>query len=774
MEISRRTVLMAGLAGVPLISCTMAGTQGAESTFEAPMVKVLNTCSKFDCGGKCIIKAHITDNTLTRVSTIPGNEINPDMPIMRPCVRGRNYRFYQESPDRLKYPMKRVGKRGEGKFERITWDEATTTIAEKITEIGKKYGPASRFPTVATASDVNDTFFKRLLALDGGYLNFYHSVSLGNTATVTPYTYGTAASGNSWDTLLSAKLVILWGHNPAETIFGHTNHYLAQIKAKGIKIILVDPRYSDTAIAYADEWIAPLPSTDTALMAAMAYVMVNENLHNKDFINRCCVGFDKTNMPAGVPANESIYAYLMGEKDGVKKTPEWAEQITKVPEDQIYSLARQYANAKPAALIQGWSPQRHYFGEQTARASTILASITGNVGVKGGWAGGYGGISSRKFPSDYPDVSNPVKASICVMQWMDAIENIKKVTPTEGLKDADALETPIKMIASIGGNYMVNQNPDVNKAAKLLQDESLVEFILVSDHFLTPTAKYADILLPDASFFERWGIGETWGTGNYAALSQQVLTPQFERRDDYDWMVEVARKMGIEDKFSEGRDSLGWTKYYVEATQKDQKEFKFPSFEKFQKTGIFYYDVPTHVAFAKEVKNPEKTPFKTPSGKIELFSKQLWDMKNPHIPAIPAYIPSPEGPEDPLTKQYPLQMITWKSKVRANSTFYGCPQMREISPQTLWINPEDAKTRGIASGETIIVHNSRGKVRIQAQVTPRVVKGVVAMQAGAWFSPDENGIDNGGCANVLSSDIRTPLARGNAHQTMLVQVNKEG
>lgn len=148
---------------------------------------------------------------------------------MRACVRGRGYRKFVYHPDRLKYPMKRVGKRGEGKFERISWDEATTLIADNLKRITQQYGPASRYVHVGTAVSggtfSGDAMARRLLNLTGGYLEYYHSVSLGNTAAATPYTYGVAASGNSMDTLLDTKLVILWGHNPTETIFGHTNYF---------------------------------------------------------------------------------------------------------------------------------------------------------------------------------------------------------------------------------------------------------------------------------------------------------------------------------------------------------------------------------------------------------------------------------------------------------------------------------------------------------------------------------------------------------------------
>lgn len=513
-SLSRRTFMEAsGLARLPFLAVgfvSSARAAPAEVPEKDMAERVVQTCSTFDCGGKCYIKAHVRDGVVTRIST----RLDTDMPIMRGCIRGHGYRRFVYHPDRLKYPMKRVGKRGEGKFERISWDEATDIIAREWKRIGEKYGPASRFCHVNTAGTggpfSGDNMAKRLLSLTGGYLGYYHSVSMGNTTAATPYTYGTAASGNSIDTLLDSKLVILWGHNPTETIFRHSNHYYQEMKRCGTKFIVVDPRYSNTVASYADQWVPLLPTTDNALMDAMAYVIVTENLHDKAFLDTYCLGFAGDHMPEGVPAGESVMAYLTGKKDGTPKTPEWAEAICKVPANTIRQLARDYATAKPAALIQGWGPQRHIRGERTARGGTLLASLTGNVGKSGGWASGYGGIGNRKFTASPDAVANPVKQTISIMNWTQAVEDASKITPAMGLKDADKLDTDIKMMFCIAGNYLASQNPDLNATAKLVADESKIEFILCSDLYMTPSARYADILLPAISFMERWNIGETW------------------------------------------------------------------------------------------------------------------------------------------------------------------------------------------------------------------------------------------------------------------------
>ncbi|EGQ8056980.1 molybdopterin-dependent oxidoreductase [Vibrio alginolyticus] len=764
------------MAAVPFISNQVFANSG---NFQVRNIvqddeRVVQTCSTFDCGGKCDIRAHIKNGALTQITTRPDDDIDEFMPMMRGCVRGRGYRRFVNNPERLKYPMKRVGKRSEGKFERISWEEATSIIAKEVTRLTKQYGPECRFVTNNTAvtggAFSGDKMLKRLFNQTGGYLSYYHSVSMGNTLAATPYTYGTALSGNSMDTLLDSKLVILWGHNPTETIFGHSNHYYQKMKRNGTKFIVVDPRYSDTVASYADQWIPLLPTSDNALMDAMMYVIYTEKLYDADFVAKNTIGFDEDSMPEGVPSGESLVSYLTGVKDGIKKTPEWAESITKVPAKTIRDFAIEYATTKPAALIQGWAPQRHICGERSARGSTLLATITGNVGVSGGWAGGAGFAGGRKFAVYADQKENPVKESISIMNWVDAVGAPERVTPEVGLKGVDELKAPIKMIFSLAGNYLTNQNPNVNRAAKILEDEGKVELIVVSDLYMSPSAQYADLVLPETAFTERWNIGETWGTGSYLVLSEKLVEPDFERRSDYDWLCDVAKKLGVYDEFSEGRTEKEWIEWVWEETRKLHANDNLPTFEEFQKTRRFAFKDSTYVAFEDNVKDVEKFPFDTPSGKIEIFSKRLYDMNHPEIPALSHYVPSPESFADELTKEFPLQLITWKPKNRANSTQFKNPWLQEVMQQELWMNPIDADKRGIKHGDTIKVFNSRGTVEIPVKVTPRIVPSVVAMANGAWRQLNNKGIDVGGCPNTLSSERITPLAKGNSHQTMLVEV----
>lgn len=783
-KLQRRTFLKwSGAIGLPVIAGGLGTKWLVDQNEDKPKAagkaseKIISTCSINNCGGRCVIKAHVKDGVVVRVSTDTeeGNDLST--PPLRACVRGRNYRSMLYHPDRLKYPMKRVGNRGEGKFKRISWDEAIETIASEVKRIGDKYGPESRYVNYASGQSWGlhggKSAARKLLALTGGYLNYRNDYSSGAGNIATPYTYGTNNSGSSFDSLLHSKYIILWGQNPSEMIFSTPyREYLMQAKKNGAKIIVIDPRYTDTAIAFADEWIPILPTTDNAMMDALGYVIITEKLHDQAFLDKYCLGFDGDHMPDGVAREESMKSYLLGEKDGIAKTPEWAEKICGVPADKIREIARNYAKIKPAALIQGWAAQRQAYGEQFMRGGAQLACLTGNVGRLGGWAAGsgYWSRSDIVYPFTY---ENPVKASIPCFLWTKAVEMGTEMTAEDGLEGTDRLKTNIKLIFNMAGNMLINQHADINKTHKMLKDESKVEFIVVSDIFMTPSAKYADILLPGTTFFERYDIGVPWCFGDYVVFGDKTIEPLYECRNEYDVFAEVADKLGLKEQFAEGKTILDLVKESVERTKKELDP-NFPTFEEFRNKGVhhFKFDAPL-VAFKDQIDDLEKHPFETPSGKIELFSKALWDMKqHEEIPAIAKYIPSWEGPEDSLINKYPLQMISWHYKRRCHSTYDNQPWLEEAAKQEMWLNPTDAEKRGIKAGDRVQVSNDRGSLFINVLVTTRITPGVVGIPQGAWYTPDKNGLDQRGSVNVLTSQRPTALAKANPQLTNLVEVKK--
>lgn len=735
---------------------------------------IITTTGLNNCGGRCLIHAYVRDGEILKLTTETAAEAGEHIPLCA-CVKGLNYHKTFLSEERLLHPMKRIGERGEGKFERISWNEAVETIAREWIRIRDTYGPASRYVNYATGMsgllDPN-AMAKRLLALDGGYLERYNSYSSACMSQATNLMYGTRVTGNSLDGWLDSELILLWGHNPADTKFDSaTMHYLRKAKEKEIPIVVVDPRKNDTALQLNAEWIPIRPATDPAVMDAMAYVIYENGLHDQSFLDRCCIGFDKNHMPAGIDPSECYLSYLKGEKDGIPKTPEWAEIIAGVPAETIRNLALRYAKAKPAALIQGLGAQRHAYGEQGVRGGILLACMTGNVGVWGGWAGGNGHCKGHETPA-FPKGKNPFSMSIPAYCWTDAIVGGHEMTALDGVKGGEQLPCDIKMILNLAGNCLINQHGDINRTTEILKDTSRCEFIVCSDLFMTASAKFADILLPGVSPLERNDITMPWQYGDFLGFARQVVEPLGECRLEYDWLGEVAEKLGLWKVFTEGRTADQWLEYLYSDLRK--RETELPPYEDFSQGGVYrYQNNPRFIAFENECRDPEQHPFPTPSGKIELFSETVYRTEfRDFFPAIPRYVEPPEGAQDPLAEKYPLQMIGWHTNRRAHSIHDNNPVLEKTEPQRLWMHPADAAARGITDGDTVQVRNDRGRVLVRVKVTDRIMQGVTALAQGAWYKPNQNGTDTNGSINVLTSLRPTPYARGNAQHTNLVEVEK--
>ncbi|WP_371379504.1 DMSO/selenate family reductase complex A subunit [Sporomusa aerivorans] len=747
-----------------------------------PEEKLIPTSCVHNCSGRCFLHAHVKDGKLIRLS--PGEEgpDSPDCPQTRACLRGLAQRHWLDHPDRLQYPLKRVGKRGEGHFQRISWDEAITAIAAEMTRIKEAYGNAAMYLNYGTGvygqisqswiDDSSRGALPRFFNLFGGFLGYYNTYSAACYSAAAPYTFG-EVEGQSPDDLLNAGLIVLFADNPAETRMGGANipHYLSLAKERGAKIIVIDPRHSDTAASLADKWIPVKPTTDNALMAALAYVLISEELVDQAFLDQYCLGFDEAHMPPGIPAGQSYKSYIMGlGEDKIAKSPAWAEAVTGVPREDIVSLAREIGLTKPCALVQGLGWQRHAYGEQAVRALPVLAAMTGNIGREGGGPGLRPG--GHKMPMGWmPAGTNPVKARISCFTWTDAIRRGQEMTAADGVKGAKRLPANIKMIWNYASNTLINQHADINATAKLLADERQCEFIVLHDLFMTPSAKFADIVLPDVSHFEREDI-VTFSAGiAYAIYHRKVREPMYECRSVYDVCSALAGKLGFAEAYTGGKTEQDWLRECVREAQRQDAEF--PDFEEFRRIGI-YKKKPARpiIAYERQIRDVSANPFATPSGRIEIFSPRLWEMNNPLIPAIPKYLPAWEGPDDQLAERFPLQCIGYHSKRRVHSTFDNLAVLEEAVPQEIWLNPGDAGARGLQSGEKARVFNDRGEVVIPVKVTPRVRPGVVAIPQGAWWQPDTRGIDHRGNINTLTKYQPTPLAFGNPQHTNLVEVVK--
>lgn len=795
--ISRRT-LVKGSAAVGGLAVASSGLSlpfskaNATTSSNNNSEKVVWSACTVNCGSRCALRMHVVDGVIKYVETDNTGQDEYGNHQVRACLRGRSMRRRVYNPDRLKYPMKRVGKRGEGKFEKISWDEAYTIIADSMKSIKERfgneaiylnYGTGTLGGTVTKSWPPASSLIARLMNCYGGYLNHYGDYSTAQIAAGLNYTYGGWAAGNSLDDIANTKLVVMFGNNPAETRMsggGLTYHYIRGREASNARIVVIDPRYTDTAAGREDEWLPIRPGTDSALAAALAYVIITEDMADQAFLDKYCVGYDEKTLPEGAPANGHYKAYILGTgPDGIAKTPEWAANITGIPADKIIKLGREIGAAKPACITQGWGPQRHANGELISRAIAMLPIITGNVGISGGNSGARESSYSIPFVR-FPTLTNPVKTSISMFLWTDAIVRGPEMTAKrDGVRGKDKLDVPIKMVWNYASNCLINQHAEINKTHDILQDDKQCEMVVVIDNHLTSSAMYADIILPDLTTSEQQDFCMDAHAGNMAAVifADQAIKPQFECRGIYEICSDIAEKLGVKDQFTEGRTQEEWLRHLYSQTLANDPTM--PSYEDFLKQGIYKRKAPTgHVIAYKAFRDdPEANPLKTPTGKIEIYSKQLadiaaeWELpEGDVIHPLPIHVDTFEGWNDKLTETYPLQLVGFHYKSRTHSTYGNIDVIDAACPQELWINPIDAEKRNIKHNDLVRVFNGRGEVRLKAKVTTRIMPGVTGMGEGAWHKPDANGIDHNGCVNVLTTQRPSPLAKGNPQHTNLVEV----
>ena len=754
---------------------------------------VWNACLA-NCQSRCPLRLQVKDGTVVRI--LPDNTGSDKLGDLqnRVCVRGRNQRERIYSPNRLKKPMKRAGNRGEDKWEEITWEEAFDTIASELKRVKETYGNEAlwyHYGSGSTGGNITKRgTWPRLLNTYGGYLGQYGDYSTAQITAAYPYFYGEWVSSNSLEDAQFSRLQVMFGNNPLETrMSGGGELGVVQKVRKDfhIKTIVIDPRYSETALAAGDEWVPLRPGTDAALVAGLIHVMVEEGLHDQDFLDKYCVGFDEDHMPDGVPKNNSYLSYIHGKgEDGVEKTPEWAADITGVPADRIRQLAREIAGTKPCAITQGWGPQRNATGENSARAIFLLAAATGNIGIQGGGTGAREGNTTlpvKPFPL-YDGEEPPVTTMISCFNWIDAIDHGPEMTATNaGVRGKDQLEVGIKLMVVNASNTLTNQHNDLNKTYETLSDTSKCEFIVVIDHQHTDTAKWADILLPSTTNFEEFDMipGASCGDTGWVIWGQQAIDPLYDTKTGYEMCTEIAKRLGIEDEFTQGRTQDEWRQYLWEQTKENVPEL--PSPEELEELGIWRKHADTPFISLKEFReDPEANPVSTDSGKLEIFSKKLYDMNKvwefddelDRLAALPEQVLTYEDWYAARAEgaKYPLQLMGHHYKGRTHSSYANLPRNKEAHPQKAWINPADAQVRGIENGDLVDVFNDRGRMRIPALVTPRIAPGIVSVPQGAWYDPNTDGIDEGGCINLLTKYHPSPLAKGNPANTALVEMEK--
>lgn len=804
-----------------------------------------------DCPGRCPLELHLRDGELARVSA---NKAAPA------CRRGLSMRAWANSPDRLMWPLRRVGPRGSAQFERVTWDEALDEIADQLARIRREHGSESIYLAYTTGQSCTTADpFERLMNCFGGFLDHYNNYSNPQINAMVRSMYGPDAlypGGSELNTAADARLVLVFGASPAETGTGRATWHgawdrvVGQVGERGGRIVMVDPRRNGSipqrkgSDQQTVSWLPINPGTDGALAAALLHELAfTHNALDWDFLHERCIGFTDGTLPERWRGlGLSVMDYLRGTGyDRVAKTPAWAAAITGTPADDIRELASQLATARPAFIMQGWGPQRRSNGEMTSGMIMMLAAALGQVGLPGtnngmnvAWGGGFlTRISAGK---------NLIPFRIPAYRFLDAIENGEALGAREGVRGlpeascedagrsgfateagpeqafhseratdsvqhqdgAAHLPCSIKAIICHGGNCLTNQHGDVNRAHRVLGDPSKCEFILNVDVEFTDSARYADVVLPDLFRIEQESAmdGDAWG--RRIAVGTGELGARFERRGAWNTCVELAKRWGIEDAFTEGRTEGEWIRHLYEGDR--ERSTGLPTFDQLLEEGLAWRADRTEpfVALADWRSNPVAHPLDTPSGKIELFSEQLAAAAEAlcgtpdegAITPIPTYVPewgpaefavgqaaSDEAQEpsagpradgresemgtEPSCDQ-PLRVFGFHSVARIHSSWGNVPAVSRRVPQVISINPADADARDIATGDLVEASNRFGTLRLPAHVTDDVIAGTIVMPQGAWWQAESDvaePIDVGGCINTLTISRPSPLAFGNPQHT---------
>ncbi len=681
-----------------------------------------------------------------------------------------------------KGPGAATDRRGMEPFIELPWDEALDLIAAELKRVkdahsnraifGGSYGWSSAGRFHHAQSQVH-----RFLNAIGGYVRHMDSYSLGAARVLMPHIVASMedlmAMHTTWDVLAEhCKLFVTFGGAPHKNAQinagGAMVHRLKDglygMRAKGVRFVNITPTAEDLDTGGDIEWLAIRPNTDAAMILALCHVLYTENLHDREFLDRCTVGFDK-------------FAPSLADK-----TPEWAEGITGISAHRIRALAREMAATRTTVNIN-WSLQRSHHGEQPFWALVTLASMLGQIGLPGGGFGAsYGptnimGGSSPLFSG--PTLSqgtNKVPDFIPVARFTDMLLNPGARIPYNG---QEITYPEIRLIYWAGGNPF-HHHQDLNRLRIAWRKP---ETIIFNEQFWTPAAKMADIVLPATTGLERDDIGYA-RREPYLIAMKKAREPIGEARDDYWIFSEITRRLGADDTYTEGRDTMQWLAHmHEESRQKSAKVgVPFPSFEEFWEAGIAEAKGENRepVMLAKFRADPAANPLKTPSGKIEIFSEKIASFGYDDCPGHATWLEPIEWLGSKQAERYPLHLLSDQPTDKLHSQLDHSPHARATKVkgrQPVTLHPEDAAARGISDGDMLRVFNDRGACLAAAQLSDRIRRGVVRLSTGAWFDPEDQGsnrpLEKHGNPNALTLDIgASKLSQGCIAQTCLVEIER--
>lgn len=699
------------------------------------------------CPGGCGVNVVLIDGKVEKILPIKGH------PVGVVCIRGIHSKEIIYSRDRLKYPLLRVGEKGEGRFERITWDEAMDRIVRAFRKTKDEYGAQSvmsYFGRGSFDSNIMDVFSAPDPASRGvtGFLYPFGSPNGTGVSSVCAVSYsllaaiptiGTTMNGTYPD-FANTDLVVIWGANPPTDSPPDKVKKILNAKKRGARVVVIDHMRSDMA-KKADQWIGIRSGTDGALALSMMYVVINEGLYDEAFVRDWTLGF------------EELREYVQ------QFPPEKVEKITRVPRETISELARSIARAKGASLLMFTGLEYSNCGLQSIRAALCLWAITGNLDVPGGLV--FRSSNPAKFP----------RIKLTPPQGVKPIGADKYPFFCETLKSAQFLETPrailqgdpypIKSLLIFGASLLTSL-PDPELWKKCFKR---LDFMVVFDRFMTGDALYADVVLPATTNYENLGYNRY--PQGYCQLRQRVIDPIAEAKSGYTFLVNLAKGLGYGDLFP--------------ATEEDRLKFAFATGPVSLEELRAHPEGVRYDAGKKEYRKYAKgllrkgggAGFDTPSGKVELASSVLAKYG---YDGLPVYVEPTEGPlgSPELCKKYPL---VFNSGARIQSAFrsqhLNIPGLLKLQPKPqVLIHPVDAAARGIENQDEVWVETPRGRVGFWAKVTDDVMTGQVEVNVGGGSPIHAEGWREANTNYLTDFENRDPISGFPVYKALLCEVRK--
>lgn len=725
-------------------------------------IEIKKSCCYF-CHQNCGVLAYVKDG---KVLAIEGD---PEFPTNSGglCCRGNIGLLHLDHPDRVNYPLKRVGKREEGKWEKISWDQAIKEIAEKLASIRDKFG-AEAVATAGGTQRTDDWARRRFMNLFGSPNGFHNS----HLCWIPTFMMETAICGWSpfdLDMGLS-RCLVLWGQNPGASGMPEM-HHITELQMKGLKVIVIDPRFTETA-AKADLWLPLRPGSDLALALAWLNVIIWEGLADYEFIEANCVGYQDL--------AEHVEQF----------TPEWAAPLTWLSPDLIRESARMYAANKPGNIQWGVAmDQQGRAAGAGMHARALLRAITGNLDAPGS------DLLTGPSPEFITDEEMEANEYLSEEQKAKQIgsDRFKLVTWPGYSKIAELTKKvwgkaptaewmceahPPSVFRAIltGEPYsikalLVSATNPVNSygdSKMVLEALRKVDFLITCDYWMTPTASLSDYVLPIAGALERPTITSSYGCSDFLLASQRAIQPMYERRNDYNFWKDLGVELGqgemwpwetVEDAYHHRIEPLGYgLDNYDEFVEFYRYHFPEREYYKYKRLG-----------------------FATPSGKVELYSSTLKELG---YPPMPEYIGPVENEIDhpELAKEYPLVLTTGNGFMPFHhSEHFQIKEVRYLNHEPYFqINPETAAAYSIQEGDWVWIETQRGRMKQKADVTQAVAPRVIVTQRGWWFpEKDINDPQLGGClesnTNVLTStrdEDCDPISGTWANRGLLCKVYK--